>query len=332
VTPIQDELIPQELAKAELLRRGWAALPPEYGMPDTPPSLEEAREYCKRLTETHYENFHVASWFLPKRLRPHFQSIYAYCRISDDLGDEVGDREQSLALLDLWDEELDACYAGKARHPVFVALAATIRECEIPKQPFADLLVAFRQDQTVTRFESMAEVLGYCRYSANPVGHLVLYACGYREAEMFRLSDFTCSALQLANFWQDVRSDYDRGRIYLPREDMRGFGVGEETIQSGECTPAFRELIKYEVSEARKMFAAGAPLIGMVDRELALDLDLFTRGGLEILRAIEAQDYDVLRARPTISKWRKAGLLLTALTGKLVGHGGKHRERPRVAA
>jgi squalene synthase HpnC len=332
VTPTQDELIPQELAKAELLRRGWAALPPEYGIPDTPPSLEKAREYCKRLTETHYENFHVASWFLPKRLRPHFQSIYAYCRISDDLGDEVGDRGQSLALLDLWSEELDACYAGKARHPVFVALAATIRECDIPKQPFADLLVAFRRDQTVTRFESMAEVLGYCRYSANPVGHLVLYACGYRDAEMFRLSDFTCSGLQLANFWQDVRSDYERGRIYLPREDMRRFGVGEETIASGLCTAAFRELIKYEASETRKMFAAGAPLVGMVDRELALDLDLFTRGGLEILRAIEVQNYDVLRARPTISKWRKAGLLLTALSGKLAGRGGRHRERPRAVA
>ncbi len=332
VTRTQTELIPQELAKAELLRRGWAALPPEYGIPDTPPSLEEAREYCKRLTETHYENFHVASWFLPKRLRPHFQSIYAYCRISDDLGDEVGNREQSLALLEAWGEELEACYAGTTRHPVFVALAATIAECEIPKQPFADLLVAFRQDQTIKRFESMQEVLGYCRYSANPVGHLVLYACGYRDAEMFRLSDFTCSALQLANFWQDVRSDYERGRIYLPREDMRRFGVSEETIASGLSTPAFRELIKYEVSETRKMFAAGAPLIDMVDRELALDLDLFTSGGLEILRAIKTQDYDVLRARPAISKWRKVGLLLTALSGKLAGRGGRHREGPQVAA
>jgi squalene synthase HpnC len=332
VPQTQDELTPQAPAKADLLRRGWAALPPEYGIPAKPPTLEEAREYCKRLTETHYENFHVASWFLPKRLRPHFQSIYAYCRISDDLGDEVGDREQSLALLDLWGEELDACYAGTARHPVFVALAATIRECDIPKEPFADLLVAFRQDQTVTRFESMSEVLGYCRYSANPVGHLVLYACGYRDAEMFRLSDFTCSALQLANFWQDVRSDYDRGRIYLPLEDMRRFGVGEETIASGLSTAAFRELIEYEVNEARKMFAAGAPLIGMVDLDLALDLDLFTRGGVEILRAIEAQDYDVLRARPAISKWRKAILLLSALSGKLVSLGGKSRERPKVVA
>jgi len=331
VTQTQDELSNPTPAKAEVLRRGWAALPPEYGIPDKPPTLQEARAYCKRLTETHYENFHVASWFLPRRLRPHFQSIYAYCRIADDLGDEVGDREQSLALLDLWGEELDACYAGAARHPVFVALAATVRECEIPKEPFADLLIAFRRDQTVTRFESMDEVLGYCRYSANPVGRLVLYACGYRDAEMFRLSDFTCSALQLANFWQDVRSDYDRGRIYLPLEDMRRFGVLEETIKSGVSTAAFRELIRYEVNEARKMFAAGAPLIAMVDRDLALDLDLFTRGGLEILRAIEARNFDVLRARPAISKWRKAGLLLSALSGKLLSN-RRHRERPTVAA
>ncbi len=330
VSQTQDEVASQALPKAELLRRGWAALPPEYGFPDAAPTLEEARAYCKRLTETHYENFHVASWFLPKRLRPHFQSIYAYCRIADDLGDEVGDREQSLALLEQWGAELDACYAGAARHPVFVALAATIRERGLPKEPFADLLVAFRRDQTVTRFESMDEVLDYCRYSANPVGRLVLMVCGYRDAEMLRLSDFTCSALQLANFWQDVRSDYGRGRIYLPQEDMRRFGAEEEAIASGRCTPAFRELLRHEVSEARKMFAAGAPLIGMVDRELALDLDLFTRGGLEILRAIEAQDFDVLRARPAISKWRKAGLLLSALGAKL-GALGKRREGPKVA-
>ena len=142
------------------------------------PTLDEARAYCRRLAESHYENFHVATWFLPKPLRPHFHSIYAYCRISDDLGDEVGDRSVALALLDLWGRELDACYEGRARHPVFVALAETIRACAIPKEPFADLLVAFRQDQTVTRYATMDDVLGYCRYSANPVGRLVLYACG----------------------------------------------------------------------------------------------------------------------------------------------------------
>jgi squalene synthase HpnC len=308
-----------DTAQAALLEQGWAALPAEYRMPAQTPTLEEAQAWCKHLAETHYENFHVASWFLPERLRKHFQSIYAYCSVSDDLGDEVGNQEQSLALLDLWGSELDACYRGEARHPVFVALADTIRECEIPKEPFADLLVAFRQDQKVTRFETMEDVLGYCRYSANPVGRLVLYVCGYRDAERFALSDSTCSALQLANFWQDVRVDWQKDRVYFPQEDMRRFGVTDETIAEGVMTPGFRELMKYEVEYARDLFRKGAPLIGMVDRELAMDLDLFTRGGMEILRAIEAQGYDVLRARPSIPKGRKMMLMLHALRAKMLG-------------
>ena len=308
-----------DTAQQQLIKRGWAALPAEYRMPAQAPTLEEARAWCKRLAETHYENFHVASWFLPKRLRTHFHSIYAYCRMSDDLGDETGNREQSLALLDLWGRELDACYRGETRHPVFVALAETIRECNIPQEPFADLLVAFRQDQCVTRFDTMAYVLNYCHYSANPVGQLVLYVCGYRDAERFALSDHTCTALQLANFWQDVREDYARDRIYFPREDMQRFGVDETMIASGKFTPAFRELMRYEVDYTRQMFAQGMPLIGMVDRDLALDLDLFSRGGLEILHAIEEQNFDVLRARPSISKSRKAALLVRALTGKFLG-------------
>jgi squalene synthase HpnC len=304
-------------AQHELIEKGWAALPPEYRIPDVAPTVEAARAWCRRLSETHYENFHVVSWFLPQRLRPHFHSIYAYCRVSDDLGDEVGNREQSLALLDLWGAELDACYRGEARHPVFVALAETIRACDIPKEPFADLLVAFKQDQIVTRFATMQDVLGYCRYSANPVGHLVLYACGYRDAERFALSDHTCSALQLANFWQDVRVDYQKDRIYIPREDMDRFSVTEQDIASGRFTPQFRDLMQHEVDYARQMFHAGLPLIRMVDRELAVDLDLFSRGGLEILRAVEQQDYNVLRARPAISKARKAALLLRALASRL---------------
>ncbi len=311
--------MPEDTAQATLLEQGWAALPAEYRMPAQRPTLEEARAWCKRLAEAHYENFHVASWFLPERLRPHFHSIYAYCRVSDDLGDEVGNREQSLALLDLWGSELEACYRGAARHPVFVALSETIRSCDIPKEPFADLLAAFRRDQMVTRFESMEEVLGYCRYSANPVGRLVLYVCGYRDAERFALSDATCSALQLANFWQDVRVDWEKDRVYFPQEDMRRFGVTDETIAEGVMTPGFRELMQYEVDYAREMFQKGAPLIGMVDRELATDLDLFTRGGMEILRAIEAQDYDVLRARPSIPRLRKAMLMVHALGAKMLG-------------
>ncbi|HLJ77742.1 MAG TPA: squalene synthase HpnC [Acidobacteriaceae bacterium] len=304
-------------AQHELIEKGWAALPPEYRIPDVPPTLEQARAWCRRLAETHYENFHVVSWFLPQRLRPHFHSIYAYCRVSDDLGDEVGNREQSLALLDLWGSELDACYRGESRHPVFVALSETIRACDIPKEPFADLLVAFRQDQIVTRYPTMQDVLGYCRNSANPVGHLVLYTCGYRDAERFALSDHTCSALQLANFWQDVRVDFQKDRIYLPLEDMVRFRVTEQDIAAARFSPQFRELMRYEVDYARRMFHAGLPLIAKVDRELAIDLDLFSRGGLEILRAIEQQDYNVLRARPAISKSRKAALLMRALAGRL---------------
>jgi squalene synthase HpnC len=301
-----------------LVEQGWAALPASYRIPEEAPSLEEAQQYCRRLAETHYENFHVASRLLPKRLRPHFHSIYAYCRISDDLGDEVSDPAQALALLEVWQQELDACYRGEARHPVFVALRETIRICDIPKEPFADLLVAFRQDQVVTRYSTMTELLGYCRYSANPVGRLVLYACGYRDAERFALSDETCTALQLANFWQDVREDWDRERVYLPQDAIAAAGVDESTIAHRQATPAFRAMMQQQVEYARAMFGRGAKLIGMVDRELAVDLDLFTRGGLEILRAIERRQYDVLSARPTISKQRKALLLLRALAGRFV--------------
>jgi squalene synthase HpnC len=307
-----------ELAREDLIARGWAALPPSYRIPDKPPTLEEARAWCRHLAETHYENFHVASWFLPEALRPHFHAIYAYCRVSDDLGDEVGNTEQSLALLDLWGRELDACYEGRARHPVFVALAETIRTCNIPKEPFADLLTAFRQDQTVTRFANMEEVLQYCRYSANPVGRLVLYTCGYTDDERFRLSDATCSALQLANFWQDVKVDFAKDRVYFPQDDMQRFGVTDATIQQGIAPPEFRALLKHEVAFARNLFLQGLPLINMVDRDLAIDLDLFSRGGLEILNAIERRDYDVLSARPAISKRTKLQLALRAVSGKFL--------------
>jgi squalene synthase HpnC len=308
----------QSESEAQLIERGWAALPPGYRIPDVAPTLEQARAYCRNLAETHYENFHVASWFLPKALRAHFHSIYAYCRISDDLGDEVGDTAAALALLELWGRELDACYEGCARHPVFVALYETIRACGIPKEPFADLLVAFRQDQTVTRFATMQNVFAYCRYSANPVGRLVLYACGEVSEEKFQLSDATCTALQLANFWQDVRVDYAKGRVYLPIEDMQRFGANEAMIAAGTATREFRELLRYEVDFARKLFMQGLPLIGVVGRELALDLDLFSRGGLEILRAIERQNYDVLSTRPAIGKGTKLQLAIRALTGKFL--------------
>ena len=297
---------------------GWNALPESYRIPATAPSLEEARAYCERLAKSHYENFSVATWFLPRRLRQHFYNVYAYCRISDDLGDEVGNAQQSLELLDQWETELNACYAGSPKHPVFVALAETVKHFGIPQHEFSDLLIAFRQDQTVTRFETFDDILAYCRHSANPVGHLVLYLCGYSDAERQQLSDCTCTALQLANFWQDVFVDYGKGRIYLPLEDLRRFGVTGDDIAQRRATPQFLAMMKFEVERARDWFTRGLPLVTKVNRELALDLELFSRGGQEILNAIERQGFDVLRVRPKISKSRKVMLVLRAAMGKLL--------------
>lgn len=317
---------------AALLERGWAKLPAAYAMPEQPPSLDQARAWCRRLATSHYENFSVATWFLPAALHQHFFNVYAYCRVSDDLGDEVGDTVISLALLDRWQQELEATYEtieGRTSsrtvcHPVFIALAETIRQFAIPLHEFADLLAAFRQDQRVARYETFADLLGYCRNSANPVGHLVLYLCGYQDAERQQLSDFTCTALQLANFWQDVSVDWRKGRVYLPLEDLRRFGVSEAQIAERRFDANFRELMRFEVTRAREWFERGLPLVGMVNRSLALDLELFSRGGLAILEAIERQNYDVLTRRPALSKWTKASLAARAVVGRLrLGH---HRE------
>ena len=311
--------IASESQRSPAATNGWSRLPAAYAIPASAPSLEQSQEYCRHLARTHYENFSVATWFLPKKLRQDFLNVYAYCRISDDLGDEVGDATASLTLLDEWQQQLNACYEGNPRHPVFVALKETVRKFEIPKHEFSDLLIAFRQDQTIARFETFEDVLAYCRYSANPVGHLVLYLCGLGDAERQKLSDYTCTALQLANFWQDVTTDYAKGRIYLPLEDLRHYSVTEVDIRQNRNTPAFREMMKFEVERAREWFDRGLPLISKVDKELAVDLELFSRGGQEILNAIERQNYAVLGRRPVISKPRKLALVARAALGKLRG-------------
>ena len=335
---------PKNRSTDDLLSEGWARLPAAYRIPPQAPGIAEARAYCARLARGHYENFSVASWFLPKRLHQHFFNVYAYCRISDDLGDEVGDTQLALALLDRWEEELRAMYrrlcdppqqqekrpspgtpGGEPgpTHPVFVALAETVREFGIPQHEFSNLLTAFRQDQTVSRYESFDDLLGYCRNSANPVGHLVLYLCGYADQERQQLSDYTCTALQLANFWQDVAVDFRKGRIYIPLEDMRCFGVAEQVIAEGKATPGFLKLMRSEVERARDWFDRGLPLEGQVSGKLALDIELFTRGGQAILKAIEDQGYDVLRRRPTVSKERKFALLGRALLGRMMSYPNK---------
>ncbi len=276
-------------------------------------SQDDARAYTRWLATHHYENFHVASFLLPKRLHQDFYNVYAYCRWADDLGDEIGDREESLRLLAWWGGELDGMYQGRATHPVFVALDETARRHQIPRQPFADLIQAFVQDQTVTRYPGWDELFDYCRCSANPVGRLVLYLCGYSDRERQRLADATCTALQLANFWQDVTVDLLKDRVYIPLAVLERHACRVEDLFARRFTSGFREAMREIVAKARELFIEGLPLTGMVDRRLALDLDLFSRGGLRVLDKIERQDYDVLRARPAISRFERARLLLGSL-------------------
>jgi squalene synthase HpnC len=276
------------------------------------PPLAVAQAYCRRLAESHYENFAVASWLLPAELRPHFCHVYAYCRWSDDLADETAGGQQSLELLDWWQLQLEDCYRGVTVHPVFVALEQTIREFEIPIEPFRDLLTAFRQDQTKKRYETFDELLGYCRNSANPVGRLVLYLGRCHDEQRGRLSDSICTGLQLANFWQDVARDYDCGRIYLPMESWRRFGYDEAMFARREFNPQFRELLASEVDRAETYLRTGEPLIALMPPQLRVDIRLFINGGLAILQAIRRIDYNVWRTRPTISKTAKLGLLLRA--------------------
>jgi squalene synthase HpnC len=274
---------------------------------------EDAAAYTRWLATSHYENFHVVSFLLPKRLHQDFYNVYSYCRWADDLGDEMGDTAESLRLLAWWRAELDAMYAGRATHPVFVALGPTVRRHGIPREPFADLVQAFIQDQTVTRYRNWEHLFDYCRCSANPVGRLVLYLCGYSDAERQRLSDATCTALQLANFWQDVTVDLLKDRVYIPLDVMGRHGYGVDELYGRRFTPAFREVMREIVAKARELFEVGLPLVRKVDRRLALDLDLFSRGGIRVLDKIRAQDYDVLRARPAISKAERVGLLVGSL-------------------
>src|SRR5216684_987598 len=238
---------------------------------------EQARQYTRWLATHHYENFNVVSWLLPRRLHQHFYNVYAYCRWADDLGDEVPGAARALELLDWWERELAACYEGRPSHPVFVALAETVRACNIPIDPFRDLLVAFRRDQTVKRYASWEDVLGYCRYSADPVGRLVLYLCGYRDAGRQRLSDYTCTALQLANFWQDVSHDLDKGRIYIPLDGLATHGLSENEIVDRRFDQRYVHLMKDLIVRTRQLFAAGLPLAKSVDPGLRIDIEMVTR-------------------------------------------------------
>lgn len=284
-----------------------------------PLSLAEAQAYCAQFTRSQYENFHVVSWLTPAPLKPAFEAVYSFCRWADNLGDEIQDRQQALRLLQWWRDGLSAMYKGQATHPVYQALAPVVRAYEIPAQPFHDLISAFELDQVVLKYDTIEQLHDYCRLSANPVGHLVLYLGRSFNAEHAALSDATCTALQLANHWQDVARDLAIGRIYLPRADRERFGVSEEDLHAGRFTPGFRSLMLHLVGHARDLFHQGWPLVERVPRTLAIDVDLFTRGGLAILDRIEAIDSNVLAQRPKLTKRDKVGLLGRALLARWAG-------------
>jgi squalene synthase HpnC len=291
------------------------------GLPPSGCSVAEAQRYTRWLATHHYENFNVVSWLLPRRLHQHFYNLYAYCRWADDLGDEIPDAQKALSLLDEWEQELRDCYAGEPAHPVLIALRETVTALDIPIEPFTDLLTAFRQDQTVRRYATWNDVFHYCRYSANPVGRLVLYLCGYRDAERQRLSDATCTALQLANFWQDVTRDLEKGRVYIPVEALAARGLSEDDIVARRFDARYVSLMKDLIARTRQLFAEGMPLAQSVDAALRVDLEMFSRGGLAVLDAIEAIGYNTLEHRPSISKAQQVSLLLRALTLRLFSFG-----------
>jgi squalene synthase HpnC len=273
------------------------------------PSLENAYATCKALAQGHYENFSIASWLLPQDIRKYLYVIYAFCRHTDDLGDEAeGDR---LALLDAWEPELDHVYGGEPKHPIMVALQDVVRRFEIPEEPFRNLIRANRMDQGRVRFATYDDLLHYCAHSAMPVGQMVLYLLRDRSPESRALSDATCTALQLANFWQDVARDCNKNRVYIPQEDMTRFGVAESELAHASANPAFKDLLRFEVGRAQALFEEGLPLVYRIKGPMKLDIALFSRGGLRVLEAIRACDYDVLAERPTVPTLRKLWLALS---------------------
>lgn len=285
-----------------------------YGPSSAPCSLSlaESQSYCQSITRFHYENFSVASWLVPQKLRQDLANVYAYCRWSDDLADETGDSNLSISLLGWWREQLDLCYRGKAVHPVFIALSTTIEKHGLEKEMFSDLLNAFLLDQSIKRYETVEQLNGYCHGSANPVGRILLAMCKVDDPESHRRSDSICTGLQIANFCQDMRIDAVRDRIYLPREFWSKFAIDEAIILSAKPHDNLKQALKHWCGHAHRLLVDGMPLVQTVPIWLARDLQLFVRGGLRILEEIRRSDYDVWSREIEVSRKTKLYLLLRA--------------------
>lgn len=274
--------------------------------------LEAARAFCRIVATRHYENFTVATRLVPARLRQHLANVYAFARWADDLADEAAGPDEAVRGLADWQAELEACFAGRPRHPVFIALADTVRTTGLDIGPFADLLDAFRQDQVKARYADRAELLDYCRRSADPVGRIVLALEGCRDERLVAMSDAICTGLQLVNFWQDVRRDRAAGRIYLPQEDMARFHVAETDLDAPRASPALRDLVRHELAWARECFDRGAPLTALAPSALRPAIVMFVGGGRAVARAIERAGCDTLARRPTVGRLEKLALAARA--------------------
>ena len=281
-------------------------------------TTNQAFAFCENLARTHYENFTVGSILLPKETRPHIYNLYAYCRLSDDIGDEIGDPQKSLEIFGSWRKELLSCYDGSPTHPVFIALQQSIRKYNLPIEPFQKLIKAFEMDQTIHRYDTFEKLTNYCEHSANPVGRLFLNIFGYQDEERRKLSDYTCTALQLANFWQDIPIDYQKGRIYIPLEDMERFRYTESELSQKIYNDAFIQLMQHEINRADDFFQKGLPLAKSLTGKIRIDVECFSRGGMKILDKIRKINYNVLNHRPTISKWNKAWLLMKVALKQII--------------
>ncbi|MBS4028155.1 MAG: squalene synthase HpnC [Ignavibacteriales bacterium] len=287
----------------------------------SPREIDDAFDYCARITNSHYENFPVASLFLPQEKRPYIQAIYAFARIADDYSDEGEFTvEERMKRLDEWNEQLDLCFQHQCSHPIFIALEDTLHKLHLPKELFADLIIAFKMDVTKNRFENFDELLFYCKHSANPVGRLVLMVFGYRDEEFFKYSDNICTALQLTNFWQDVSDDKKKNRLYLPLDELNRFNYSMEKWSDGVMDNNFRELMKFQVERTKQLFYDGTELLERVDKDLRLELRLVWFGGMKILRKMEKQNYSVFERRPKLNMFDKLSVFWKAMFAKNFYH------------
>ncbi len=267
----------------------------------SPSQIAAAYAHCEKAARDHYENFPVASLLLPKGKRRHVAAIYAFARQADDFADEAAYDGRRLEQLEQWRRSLDEAAAGIAEHPVFIALADTISSQKLPVDLLRDLLRAFVQDLTVRGYETFDDLLAYCRLSANPIGRLVLHLFGHDEERLLVKSDAICTALQLANFWQDVSLDLDKGRCYIPREDLTRFRCSMEDLARRSPTAPFVEVMRFEVARTRSLFLRGAGLPAQVGGRLGFELKLVVSGGLRILDKIEEAGCDVFSRRPSLT-------------------------------